>query len=239
MWLVAIAGAGVAVVLALALLDLSPFGNTNHPYRTAAVHGSVAHVTANVVSAVNFDQRALDTLGEETILFASVIGVSALLRPTDKEREHGPSRTGRVMEATRVLGYVMIPVVTIIGMDVVGHGQITPGGGFQGGVILATGIHLMYVAGSYNALDRLRPVHLFEHGEAIGAGAFACLGIAGAAVTTGFLANIIPWGTFGQLFSAGTVPLLNGAVGIEVTSGVIVLVAKFLDQAILLGPQRP
>lgn len=238
MWMVAIAGTAVAVGMALAFLDLPRFGGSSHPYRDAAVHGAVAHQTANVVSAVNFDQRGLDTLGEETILFASVIGVSALLRPSKEEIEAGPTHTGRVMEATRILGYAFLPLVAIIGLDVIAHGHITPGGGFQGGVILASGIHLLYVAGSYQTLDKLRPLRWFEHGEALGAAAFACLGIAGAATTMGFLANLIPLGRFGQLFSAGTVPLLNGAVGIEVASGVIVLIAKFLDQAILLGPQR-
>jgi len=235
--MVGIAGAALAVVLASAFLDLPAFGGSHHPYRTAAVHAAVAHRTANAVSSVNFDQRGLDTLGEESILFVSIIGVSALLRPTKEEREAGPSDTGRVMEATRVLGYAMIPLALIIGLDVIAHGVVTPGGGFQGGIVLATAIHLLYVAGSYGPLQRLRPVRIFEHGEAIGAATFACFGIAGAATTLGFLANTLPLGTFGQLFSAGTVPLLNGAVGIEVASGVIVLVAKFLDQAILLGPR--
>jgi multicomponent Na+:H+ antiporter subunit B len=49
-----------------------------------------------------------------------------------------------------------------------------------------------------------------------------------------FLSDIIPNGRFGNLFSAGTVPLLNGAVGVEVASGTAVLLAKFLDQAILV-----
>ncbi len=238
MWMVAIAGAAVAVGMGLAFVDLPSFGGSHHPYRDAAIHGSVAHQTANAVSAVNFDQRGLDTFGEESILFASIIGVSALLRPSKEEQEAGPSQPGRVMEATRILGYAFIPLVLIVGLDVISHGVITPGGGFQGGIILASGIHLLYVAGSYETLGRLRPVRLFEHGEAIGAGAFACLGIAGAATAMGFLANLIPLGSFGQLFSAGTVELLNGAVGIEVGSGVIVLIAKFLDQAILLGPQK-
>jgi multicomponent Na+:H+ antiporter subunit B len=238
LWLVGLAGCAVAIALAVAFIDLPSFGGNDHPYRTAAVRASVQHDTANVISAVNFDQRGIDTFGEETILLASVIGASALLRPTKEEVEAGPEHTGRVMEATRLLGYALLPIVLLIGLDVVGHGQLTPGGGFQGGVILASGIHLLYVAGSYKSLDRLRPVRLFEHGEAVGAAAFACLGIAGAATTVGFLGNIIPRGTSGQLFSSGTVELLNGAVGIEVASGMIVLISKFLDQAILLGPQR-
>jgi multicomponent Na+:H+ antiporter subunit B len=47
-----------------------------------------------------------------------------------------------------------------------------------------------------------------------------------------FLANVIPVGSLGTLFSAGTVPLLNGIVGIEVASGVVVLLSKFFEQAL-------
>jgi multicomponent Na+:H+ antiporter subunit B len=41
---------------------------------------------------------------------------------------------------------------------------------------------------------------------------------------------VLPDGTFGQLLSAGTVPLLNGAVGVAVASGAVVLLAQFIQQ---------
>ncbi|MGH3745130.1 MAG: MnhB domain-containing protein [Mycobacteriales bacterium] len=236
MVLLALGLAAFGICLGLAFVQLPSFGSTDHPYRDAAVPVSAAHATANVVSSVNFDQRALDTLGEETILLGSVIGAAALLRPSKEEQEEGPSPTGRVLTPTKILGGVMFPTTLVIGVDVVTHGAVTPGGGFQGGIVLATGLHLLYVGGSYRTLERLRPVRIFEHTEALGAASFACLGLAGIATSAAFLANMIPTGPFGQLFSAGTVPLLNGAVGLEVASGIVVLLAKFLDQAILLGP---
>lgn len=233
-----LAGAGgVAALLLLAVLGLPTFGGSFHPYRTHAVEGAVAHATANVVSSVNFDQRGLDTLGEESILLASVIGAATLLRPAKDETEKRSLRGGRTLESTRFFGYVMIPVTLVIGFDVIAHGHVTPGGGFQGGVVVGTGIHFLYVAGNYPALERARPLRAFEWGEALGAGAFACLGLAGIFVAGAFLADIIPTGSFGQLFSGGTVPLLNGAVGIEVASGTAVLLAKFLEQAILVKPE--
>lgn len=228
--------AGVATLAVLATFGMPHFGSSFHPYRDHAVAASAQHRSANVVSSVNFDQRGLDTLGEESILFASVIGAAVLLRPADDETEVRLLASGRVLESTRLLGYVMMPITMVIGLDVIAHGQLTPGGGFQGGVILGTGIHLLYVAGSYAALQRARPVRAFEWGEAIGAGAFASLGIAAVLVAGSFLSDIIPNGSFGNLFSAGTVPLLNGAVGVEVASGTAVLLAKFLDQAILVTP---
>lgn len=229
-----VAGAGLAVVIVLAMARLPGFGGSHHPYRDASVRAGAAHNSPNVVSSINFDQRGFDTLGEESILVASVIGVSVLLRLADDETERFDPASGRVLDATRLGGYVILPVTLVVGFDVVSHGHLTPGGGFQGGVVLGTGLHLLYLAGRYDALERLRPVALFEWGEALGAAAFASLGIAALAVSGAFLANVIPTPRYGNLISGGTVALLNGAVGIEVASGVMVLLAKFLEQAILV-----
>ncbi len=43
-----------------------------------------------------------------------------------------------------------------------------------------------------------------------------------------FLLNVLPLGKVGQLFSAGTIPLLNVAVGMEVAGGFILLFVEFL-----------
>jgi multicomponent Na+:H+ antiporter subunit B len=233
-WVLLVGLAGVAVLLALAFVSMPPFGTSQHPYRDAAVAAAVAHATANVVAAVNFDQRALDTLGEETILFGSVVAVAALLRPSSEEHVQHPSGGRGPMEGTRVVGYLMLPLTLVVGIDVVLHGQSTPGGGFQGGVVLATGLHLLYVAGQYRSLERLRPLPLFEYTEAAGTAAFAVIGLVTLATSGAVLANALPYGTFGQLLSAGTVPLLNVAVGIAVGSGAVVLLAQFLQQLVLV-----
>lgn len=233
-----VSGGAVAVAVILAVLVMPSFGGSHHLYRDHAVISGVNHQTANIVSSVNFDQRGLDTLGEETILLASVMGVSVLLRPAEDETETRHLSGGRVLDAVKLGGYVLLPVTLVIGFDVVAHGHLTPGGGFQGGVVLGTGLHLLYVAGTYDALEKVRPVGAFEWGEALGAAAFACLGIAGVLVTGAFLINFIPVGDFGDLFSSGMVPVLNGAVGIEVASGVMVLLSKFLEQAIKITAEQ-
>lgn len=222
----------LTVALLLAILGLPHFGSSYHPYRTLAVRAAVHQATANVVSSINFDQRGLDTLGEESILLGSVLAASALLRPSKQERERGIATAGRVLDATRLVGYLLLPVTLIVGVDVVAHGHLTPGGGFQGGVVLATGLHLLYVSGTYQALERARPLEIFRITDAVGAAAFAGLGIATLLAAGVFLGNVLGVGRFNSLLSAGTVPLLNGAVGLEVASGVIVLLAKFLAQAL-------
>ena len=232
------AGSIIGVAVVFAILVMPPFGGKDHPYRDHAVVESVAHQTSNVVSSVNFDLRGLDTLGEESILLASVMGVVILLRPADDESERQRLSSGRQLDSTRFGGYVLLPLTLLIGFDIISQGALTPGGGFQGGVILGTGFHLLYVAGRYKTLEKVRPLDVFDFGEAIGTAAFACMGISGVLASGAFLANFLPHGHIGQLLSSGTIPVLNGAVGIEVASGTMVLLAKFLEQAIVIREQK-
>jgi multicomponent Na+:H+ antiporter subunit B len=232
-----LAAAGVGVLYVAAVARMPEFGSGFHPYRDRAVAAGDAHATANIVSAVNYDQRALDTFGEETILLGAVIGAAALLRTVAEEREQPAASDGaRVLEAVRVVGYVMLPVTLLIGVDVVVHGHLTPGGGFQSGIVLGTAVHLLYLTGHYRALERLRPVPVYAGGEAVGTAAFAAIGLAGMVAAGAFLANLLPFGTSGALLSAGTVPLLGIAVGVEVASGVVVLLAVFFEQALRVRP---
>jgi len=233
-----VSAAGVAVLFVLAVFGMPHFGSADHPYRDLAIPAAVAHATANAVSSVNLDQRGFDTMAEESILIASVLAVATLLRKDDEEDEIREEEGGRVLDSTLLMGWIMLPTSVVVGLDVVAHGQLTPGGGFQGGVVLGTAIHLLYVAGRYPMLQRVRPVRVFEWGEAIGTAAFACIGIAGSLAAAAFLGNFLAYGSFGTLFSSGTVELLNGAVGVEVASGVIVVVSRFLDQAVGLRPKE-
>jgi multicomponent Na+:H+ antiporter subunit B len=228
----ALGGGVVAVAFVLAAVDLPHFGTTHHPYRDLAVPAAVQHGTANVVSSVNFDQRAVDTFGEESILIATVVGAAALLRSSPDEAERRVPELGRTLESTRLVGYVMIPLTLALGLDVVAHGGTTPGGGFQGGVILATGLHLLYVAGSYPALERLRPLTWLEIADSAGAAAFAGVGLIGLASTGVFLGNFLPFGQFGQILSTGTVQVLSGIVAVEVVGGMLVLLSSFFEQEI-------
>ncbi|NUU21927.1 MAG: sodium:proton antiporter [Streptomycetaceae bacterium] len=237
MGLFAVAACVVGVWFAVACVRLPDFGGVVHPYADRAVAAALRQHTANAVASVNFDQRAFDTLGEETILLAAVLGATMLLRPARDEHKERPA-AARVLPTTRLFGTVLLPVTVLTGFYVVAHGQISPGGGFQGGVVLATGLHLAYVAADYRVLQRVRPLAVLDVADAVAAGAYTALGLVGIASGVAFLANTLPLGTFGTVTSGGLVPLVNAAVGIEVASGVIVLVARFLDQAVEVSGGR-
>ncbi|NUP74893.1 MAG: sodium:proton antiporter [Sinomonas sp.] len=223
-----------AGLLLVGFLNLQRFGGDSHPYRDLAVVATFERATANAVSSINFDQRGFDTFGEETILFCAVVGVAALLRPVHRERRRDVESGGRVLESTSLLVYVLFPVTLVLGADVVAHGAITPGGGFQGGVVLSTGIHLLYVGGRYQLLQRLRPLEWFEQGEALGVVLFGALGLSAVAAGSALFANFVPQGQLSDFISSGTVPLFNVAVGITVASSVVVLLSGFLEQTLAI-----
>jgi multicomponent Na+:H+ antiporter subunit B len=91
----------------------------------------------DAVTAVNFDIRGFDTLGEEFIMFASVLGVALLLRRQQDEwdgppLDRAPGRSvARASDAIRILTVALVGPVVLFGIYVVVHGQATPGGGFQ------------------------------------------------------------------------------------------------------------
>jgi multicomponent Na+:H+ antiporter subunit B len=228
---------GAAVLLAIGLAGLPSFGHVPHPYADRAVAAGLHRHTANIVASVNFDLRAFDTMGEEFVLFAAAVAAVLLLRRFRDEDDRGgdPHYGPRdVWSSVDLVGFALLAPTVVVGVYVVAHGAVSPGGGFQGGAVLATGIHLAYLAGDYHVLRRLRPVAVFDVAEAVGAGAFVLLGLAAVLAGHAFLANWLPYGHLGALASAGTVGLLNVAVGMEVASALVLLLAKFLDQALVV-----
>ncbi|AGS73286.1 MnhB domain-containing protein [Streptomyces collinus] len=232
LWVLAVGGAGVAALLVAACLDLPAFGGRRHPYGDRAVRASLSRHIANTIAAVNFDQRAYDTLGETGILFAAVLGCVVLLRQTRDEHRDRPE-PAEVARPVRRYALLVLPVALVTGVYVIAHGQLSPGGGFQGGVVAATALHLLYLGADYGALERVRPLGAYTAVDALGVSGYLVTGLAGVLAGTAFLANtLLPYGTFNTLSSGGTVPVLNAAVGMEVASAVVVLLAGFLDQAV-------
>jgi multicomponent Na+:H+ antiporter subunit B len=235
----AVALAGLLGLLLWAFIGLPDFGDYRGPYgyildRVAVPERS----TTDVVTAVNFDYRGFDTLGEEFILFAAVIAVASILRTLRGERTRQPDddAAGRDVPDTslpvRVTGLGLVAPVILVGVYIVAHGHQTPGGGFQGGVILATALLLTYLAGDYLTMRRVGPIGRIEGAEGAGAAGFALIAVAGLVFAGAFFENWLPVGTPGRLLSAGTIPLDNLAVGLAVAGGFSFMLIEFLQQAL-------
>ena len=192
-----------------------------------------SRTAAALVTALNFDIRGFDTLGEEFILFGSVLGIAVILRELRDEQE-GPSLEetdshafAGASEALRVIVLILVPVMLAIGVYIVVHGQLTPGGGFQGGVVLATGPLALFLAGRYLRTRFVSPHTLLEIGEAVGAAGYALVGIAGLIFVGVFFKNFLPLGITGHLLSAGQLDVASVTVGLEVAGAFLVAWSEF------------
>jgi multicomponent Na+:H+ antiporter subunit B len=224
----AIAGAGVAALLFWSLAGLPDFGHYHWPYGKLLNNVVVnERHTTNVVGATVFDYRAIDTLGEEFILFTAVLGVALLLR---KEREDVDAAGDDVRnDALRLLGLFTVAAVFVLGLWVAAFGYVTPGGGFQGGVVLAAAFLLVYLVGGFRSYRTLAPDAVVDFAESAGAGAFAVLGFVGLAYESAYLRNFLGIGDTGTLYSGGSIPLLNWATAIEVCGAMVLLFSEFLE----------
>jgi multicomponent Na+:H+ antiporter subunit B len=241
--LVFLAGAaGFAVFFLWGLTGLPGFGNYPGPYGDIINRIAVGQTNATgVVSAVNFEYRGFDTLGEEFILFAAVIGVSVVLRHLRGERER-PARDEAMdrhvpptSEAIRMVALVLIGPTAVIGWYLASHAQTSPSGGFQGGVVLATSFMLIYLAGEFLAFERVSPVGVLDAAEAVGAAGFAAVGISAVALGLPYLTNFLPRGsTPGAVSSSGTIALISFFIGIEVAAAFVLIVSELLEQTLLL-----
>jgi multicomponent Na+:H+ antiporter subunit B len=199
--------------------------------------------TTDAVTAVNFDYRGFDTVGEEFILFVSVLGALVMLRMADERKEHplvDAAEEWRAVppsEATRLWILVMLAPKIAFGVYIVTHGQLTPGGGFQGGVILASAALIIYVAEQFTVLRKVLNHTAVEVAEALGAGGFVIIGMLAWFWKRPFLTNILPLGRAHELTSAGTIALISAATGLEVAAGFILLLYAFLQENLLPSAQ--
>jgi multicomponent Na+:H+ antiporter subunit B len=222
----------LAVALLIALLGMPDFGSAIHEYahHIDRFAQRQRHVTNLVVSVV-FDYRGIDTLGEESILFTAIMGTALLLRGSRRVLDQVPTDASG-SDAARGYGSAFVPVVLLVGLWTVAFGYVTPGGGFQGGVVLGSAAFLVWVVGSYSVFRRVTPELLIHVAEGAAVTGFVTLGLVSMPDSLPYLANVLPLGTSGQLTSGGTIALLNGFTGLAVAAGVVLLFHEFLQEHI-------
>jgi multicomponent Na+:H+ antiporter subunit B len=118
----------------------------------------------------------------------------------------------------------------VIGLNVVAHGFITPGGGFQGGVVLAAAFAVIFLAIEYRAYRRLASTSQSEPLEAFGAGSYVGLGLLSFAFGLAFLQNFMELGVFGRLSSGGSAIFVNWASSLAVCGGFLVIFGEYLEE---------
>ncbi len=193
------------------------------------------HVT-NMVSAVNFDFRGFDTLGEEIMLMTAVTGTAVLLRGSRGTKMTAKPATvpGRLIpphsEGLLIAGRLAVPVIMLFGLYVVLHATVTPGGGFQGGAIIASGVLMRFLSEGYESWRRLMRNSMLDAFEGGGAAAYAIAGLIPMLSGATFLTNTMPLGQLKQMISGGLMLVLNFGVGFAVAGGFGILFVEFLEE---------
>jgi len=200
-------GAQILPLLALESTPVSTTAGQILMQKAPAESGS-----ANAVTGIVVWFRGLDTLGEVTVLFLAASGVGLLLgaaplvqRP--KVNEVGPSII------LQTAAQWLLPVLLLFGVYIIAHGHLSPGGGFQGGVVMASAVILLVLAGIQ--APGLSILHI---GEGLAGASYSLLALSGIWFGLGFLGNWLPHSQdlLGLLLSAGIIPLLYVAIGLKV-----------------------
>jgi multicomponent Na+:H+ antiporter subunit B len=241
LWLFSVAIAGFAAFYLWGLAGLPGFGHYPGPYGDIINRIAVGQTNATgVVSAVNFEYRAFDTLGEEFILFVAAIGVSLVLRHLRGERERPATddtldrEDAVTTDAIRTAALIFVGPTVVLGWFLASHAQTSPSGGFQGGAVLASAFILIYLGGQFLTFTRLSPADITDAVEAAAAGSFAAVGVAALALGLPYLANFLPLGGApGAVSSSGTIALISFFVGIEVAAAFVAMVSELLEQTLL------
>ena len=119
---------------------------------------------------------------------------------------------------------VVLPITLVLGAYIILHGHLSPGGGFQGGVLLAGAIAIFFIAYGREKVMKTFHLHRLKISEDLGALGFVFIATLGIIYGSAFCGNVIAKGTAGDLFSSGTIFLMNFAVGYKVLAGIGVLI---------------
>ena len=199
----------------------------------------------NMVTLVVFDWRGYDTLGECFILVSGVLAVSLLYgrglvnEPEVKphppvERDVSPTLILELFTSTLIVFIIAYGIYIALG------GHITPGGGFQGGSLIASGVMLSLVVYGRKHLVKLSHDFLIRL-ETAGLLIYLLLGLAGLAFSGFFLYNLgvnyyhlVPQSIqtifdYPDVVHAGILPYLNIAVMLKVSAGLSTILLVLLE----------
>jgi multicomponent Na+:H+ antiporter subunit B len=120
-----------------------------------------------------------------------------------------------------VIGRKLSPFILLFGCYLIAFGHLSPGGGFQGGVVLASGVILLVLCRGVTSVQVLFPLSTVTLVEALGFLAFLGVGIAGLVVGGHFLINVLPFRASGS--SPAFIFLLNMIIGFKVGAGITLM----------------
>jgi multicomponent Na+:H+ antiporter subunit B len=136
----------------------------------------------------------------------------------------------RESEITAMISRKLVPYILLFGLYLISYGHLSPGGGFQGGVVLATGIILLALTRGVIVTQQLFSLKRMNAVESAAFLLFLLMGTAGLMLGKSFLQNFLPLGTVGRMPSAGFIFFLNLVIGIKVGAGMSLICFYLLKE---------
>ena len=143
----------VGGLLLFAAQDFPEWGDPASPASTSPVSSHFIQSTGvdpevpNMVTAVLADYRGFDTKFETVVVFIAGMAVLAILKSSGRrkgKREHEVEAEPDLIVTNTVR--LIVPVIQIFAFYVLAHGHVSPGGGFQGGVVMGASFILVALA---------------------------------------------------------------------------------------------
>lgn len=225
----------IVILLLILLSGLLIFSFNFIPEQKIVIDSTAEHIitkglqetgSLNLVTAILYDYRAFDSMGESTVIFATVSAIVLLL----SFKTLPVSSQGLSFIVKNTFAF-LAPFIFLFGLYVITHGHLSPGGGFQGGVILSTiSIILSIVYGSAYDYRKYSPrtKTLLETGGAL---LFLFIGGLGLVLRGHFLANVNPLiNEPGRLISAGVIPYINIAIGFKIGAGLAIIFYSMIQK---------
>lgn len=129
----------------------------------------------------------------------------------------------------------ILPLCLVYVFYIILHGHLSPGGGFQGGILTVAVVLLIYLAHGYEATKKALSPNLMRPLEGVALIIYICLAMLGVVFGAQFCQNIFYYnGDIGALISSGTIAWMDEAVAFNVVTGSIVLSIGVLS---ILFPQ--
>ncbi len=164
----------------------------------------------NTVTSVVTIYRGFDTLAGATVLFLAATALGLLLAGMQRGEKEGTEATLITKTTTKHL----FPLVLLLGVYILIHGHLTPGGGFTAGAIISIGYFMIFIA-----QKEFKPSeYLLSATESFAGTFYVIMGLLGLALAFSFLANVIPHGIPNTVFSGGIIPIIYIIIGFQVGS---------------------
>ena len=118
-------------------------------------------------------------------------------------------------------GDSLLPFSLVFMLYIILHGHLSPGGGFQGGVLFVAAVLFLYFGHGYEVTAKAVSLNLLHKTEGLASVVYVALAMLGVAVGAQFCQNILyKSGNIGDLYSSGTIFWMNLTVGIKVMTGI-------------------